>query len=117
MKIYKSEINDGLGDLLKNNSIACCAVAEKHNTDVSSEDVSKLRKILAEKAVDSDVAIAQNEDQIDLGHGRNDLKGFSRPQKGTHWTTVQNSEKIRFRTIEIYDKKSNIISKNRTFHK
>tara|TARA_Y100001949_G_scaffold134120_1_gene115641 strand:+ start:151 stop:1656 length:1506 start_codon:yes stop_codon:yes gene_type:complete len=66
MKIYKSEINDGLGDLLKNNSIACCAVAEKHNTDISSEDVSKLRKILAEKAVDSDVAIAQNEDQIDL---------------------------------------------------
>ena len=56
-----------------------------------------------------------NEDQIDLG--RNDLKTFSRPQKGTHWTTVKNSEKIRFRTIEIYDKKSNIISKNRTFHK
>ncbi len=66
MKIYESEIKDGLGDLLKNNSIACCAVAKKHNTDVSSEDVSKLRKILAEKAVDSDVAIAQNEDQIDL---------------------------------------------------
>ena len=40
MKIYKSEIKDGLGDLLKNNSIACCAVAEKHNTDVSSDDVS-----------------------------------------------------------------------------
>ena len=69
-----------------------------------------LKKILAEEST-----VAQNEDQIDLG--RNDLKTFSKPQKGTHWTTVKNSEKIRFRTIEIYDKKSNIISKNRTFHK
>jgi hypothetical protein len=58
-----------------------------------------------------------NEDQVDLGNGRNNLKQFIRPQKGTHWTTVKNSEKLRFRTIELYDKKSNIISKNRTFHK
>ena len=56
-----------------------------------------------------------NEDQIDVG--RNDLKIFARPQKGTHWTTIKNSEKLRFRTIELYDKKSNIISKNRTFYK
>ena len=58
-----------------------------------------------------------DEDQINLGHGRNDLKEFSRPQKGTHWTTIKNSEKLRFRTVELYDKKSNIISKNRTFNK
>ena len=56
-----------------------------------------------------------NEDQIDVD--RNDLKQFKIPQKGTHWTTVKNSEKIRFRTIEIYDKKSNIISKDRTSNK
>ena len=58
-----------------------------------------------------------DEDQKDLGHGRNDLKGFSRPKKGKHWTTIKNSEKLRFRTVELYDKKSNIISKNRTFNK
>ena len=31
--------------------------------------------------------------------------------------TIKNSEKLKFRTVELYDKKSNIISKNRTFNK
>ena len=56
-----------------------------------------------------------NEDQIDVD--RNDLKQFKIPQKGTHWKTVKNSEKIKFRTFELYDKKPNIISKDRTSNK
>ncbi len=58
MKIYKSEIRDGLGDLLsEKSSVACCAVAETYNP----EDSSQLRKLLAEEST-----VAQNEDQIDL---------------------------------------------------
>ena len=55
MKIYKSEIRDGLGDLLsEKSSVACCAVAETYNP----EDSSQLRKILAEQST-----VEQNEDQ------------------------------------------------------
>ena len=58
MKIYESEIKDGLGDLLsEKNSIACCAVAETYKP----EEVGKLKKLLADES-----AVAQNEDQIDL---------------------------------------------------
>ena len=58
MKIYKSEIRDGLGDLLsEKSSVACCAVAETYNP----EDSSQFKKILAEEST-----VAQNEDQIDL---------------------------------------------------
>ena len=56
-----------------------------------------------------------NEDQVDIG--RNDLKKFNSPQKGTHWKTIKDSEKIRFKTIELYDKKPNIIGQNRTRNK
>ena len=58
MKIYKSEIRDGLSNLLsEKSSVACCAVAETYNP----EDSSQLRKLLAEEST-----VAQNEDQIDL---------------------------------------------------
>ena len=58
MKIYESEIKDGLGDILSEESgIACCAVAES----CTPEEGSKFKKLLA-----GDSAVAQNEDQIDL---------------------------------------------------
>ena len=58
MKIYESEIQDGLSDILsKKSSVACCAVAETY----TPEEGSKLKKILADES-----AVAQNEDQIDL---------------------------------------------------
>ena len=63
MKIYQSEVNDGLQDALKNNSIACCAVAES-DVKPSPETVEKLQKILAEGT--DDVALAENKEQIDL---------------------------------------------------
>ena len=66
MKIYESEIQDGLRDsLLTNNSIACCAIAETYKPEPSSESIGKLKKILAENS-GADVSMAQNEDQIDL---------------------------------------------------
>jgi hypothetical protein len=58
MKIYESEIQDGLGDILsEKNSIACCAVAETY----TPEEGGKLKKLLADEST-----VAQNEDQIDL---------------------------------------------------
>jgi len=66
MKIYESEIQDGLNDiLLDSNSVACYAVAETYKPEPLPETISKLKKILAENS-GSDVSIAQNEDQIDL---------------------------------------------------
>lgn len=56
-----------------------------------------------------------NEDEIDVQ--RNDLKKYAKPQKGTHWKVLKNSEKLRFRTFEIYDKKSNISTQIRTRNK
>ena len=55
MKIYKSEIKDGLQDvLLSNNTLAWCAVAEGYNpsTTQKSSTINKL--------------IAENQDQLDL---------------------------------------------------
>ena len=66
MKIYQSEIQDGLVDALKNNSIACSAVAETYKPKTSPESVSKLKKILADSPDGDDIATAQNEDQFDL---------------------------------------------------
>ena len=54
MKIYESEIKDGLGDLLsEKNSIACCAVAETY----VPEDTSKLKKMeeLQDAPIPSDI--------------------------------------------------------------
>ncbi len=67
MKIYESEINDGLGDLLsKSNSIACCAVAETYKPEVPPNEITKLKKIIAKNSDDQDLTVAQNENQIDL---------------------------------------------------
>ena len=67
MKIYKSEIQDGLGDvLLSSNSIACCAVAETYKPESAPGSVDFLKKILAENSSGGDLSVAQNEDQLDL---------------------------------------------------
>lgn len=67
MKIYESEIQDGLNDILLNsNSVACYAVAETYKPEPLPESINKLKKILAENSGSGDISIAQNEDQIDL---------------------------------------------------
>ena len=67
MKVYESEIKDGISDLLlNNNSIACCAVAETYKPDASLEDMEKIKKVVAKNAQAEDLAVAQNEDQFDL---------------------------------------------------
>lgn len=60
MEIYKSEMEDGLSDLLKNNSVAYCAQANLHKGSIEAakvviSDVDVLEKV-----------IAQNKDQMDL---------------------------------------------------
>jgi hypothetical protein len=65
MKIYESEVKDGLTEsLLKNNTIACCAVAEAYRP--KREAVSKLQSVLADNVKRDGLAVAQNEDQMDL---------------------------------------------------
>lgn len=65
MKIYESEINDGLGDILsKETSIACCGIAETYKPETSEEEVNNLKKVIAENS--NEVSVAQNEQQIDL---------------------------------------------------
>ena len=55
MKIYKSEIKDGLQDvLLSNNTLAWCSVAEGYNPSTVNES-SAINKLIAE-----------NQDQLDL---------------------------------------------------
>ena len=55
MKIYKSEIKDGLQDvLLSNNTLAWCAVAEGYSPSTANES-SAINKLIAE-----------NQDQLDL---------------------------------------------------
>ena len=55
MKIYKSEIKDGLQDvLLSNNTLAWCAVAEGYNPSTT------------QKSSTIDKLIAENQDQLDL---------------------------------------------------
>ena len=62
MKIYKSEIEDGLEAILKNNSIACCAVAEKSDP-IAIPQIDEATQIELEKL---GIAKAENKDQIDL---------------------------------------------------
>jgi hypothetical protein len=63
MKIYKSEIADGLEGSLKNNTIACLAVAEKASNSLSFPELTadteeQLKKLGVSKA--------ENKDQFDL---------------------------------------------------
>ena len=62
MKIYQSEIQDGLADTLKNNSIACCAIAEKSDPMPIPELDAATQKELEKLGI----ATAENKDQIDL---------------------------------------------------
>ena len=65
MKIYQSEISDGLQDvILNNNTIACCALAEPFQPTESQVDA--LHKILASSSGDGEIALAENKDQFDL---------------------------------------------------
>ncbi len=59
MKIYAQEEKDGIADLIKNNTVACCAIAEKDNNP-STESVKKLQKVLAENSENNDLALAEN---------------------------------------------------------
>lgn len=61
--VYQQEIRDGLQEAIASSSIACVAVAEA-DIAPSPEAVEKLQKVLAEKK--SDVALAENKEQIDL---------------------------------------------------
>jgi uncharacterized coiled-coil protein SlyX len=60
MEIYKSEIEAGLSDLLKNNSVAYCAQANLHKGDLESAKINISNADVLEKVV------AQNKDQMDL---------------------------------------------------
>ena len=60
MKIYQSEIESGLSDLIQNNTVAYCAQANLHKGSIESakfviNDADVLEKI-----------VAQNKDQMDL---------------------------------------------------
>lgn len=65
MKIYAQEEKDGIADLIKNNTVACCAIAETDNNP-STESVEKLQEVLAENSENNDLALAENKEQIDL---------------------------------------------------
>jgi hypothetical protein len=65
MKIYESEIKDGLSEiLLSDTSIACCAVAETYKPETSAEELDNLMEVIAENS--NELSVAQNEEQIDL---------------------------------------------------
>lgn len=60
MKIYKSEIEAGLYELLKNNSVAYCAQANLHKGNIETAGIQISNADVLEKVV------AQNKDQLDL---------------------------------------------------
>jgi len=62
MKIYQSEIQDGLADSLENNSIACYAIAEKSDP----VPIPKLDAATQKELEKLGIAKAENQDQIDL---------------------------------------------------
>ena len=61
--IYQQELRDGLQEVIANNSIACLAVAET-DTAPSPESVERLQKALTDNK--TDMALAENKEQIDL---------------------------------------------------
>ena len=66
MIVYNQEVRDGVADLIKtSNTIACCALAETNDTP-SPEEIESLQSIIASTNEGSDLAIAENKDQIDL---------------------------------------------------
>lgn len=63
--IYQSEINSGLEDQIKNNSVAYVSAA-KSDPVPKLDVVENLHKMLAQKISDNQLAVADNRDQIDL---------------------------------------------------
>jgi hypothetical protein len=65
MKIYKHEINDGLAEALaSSNTIACCALAKTYKPD--KEVIEQLKEQLASNDVGDEIALAENQNQLDL---------------------------------------------------
>tara|TARA_Y100000310_G_scaffold339756_1_gene433467 strand:+ start:38 stop:1540 length:1503 start_codon:yes stop_codon:yes gene_type:complete len=65
MKIYESEIKDGLAEILSSNaSVACYAIAETYKPEKSTEEFNNLMEVIAENS--NELSVAQNEEQIDL---------------------------------------------------
>jgi len=60
MKIYQSEIESGLSDLIQNNSVAYCAQANLHKGSIEAA------KVVIDNADVLEKIIAQNKDQMDL---------------------------------------------------
>ncbi|SVA40200.1 uncharacterized protein METZ01_LOCUS93054, partial [marine metagenome] len=65
MKIYQHEKDDGLAKALaNNNTIAFCAIAETYQPD--KEAIDKLREVLASSDAGDELALAENQNQLDL---------------------------------------------------
>lgn len=60
MKIYQSEIESGLSDLIKNNTVAYCAQANLHKGSIETA------KVVINDADVLEKVVAQNKDQMDL---------------------------------------------------
>ena len=60
MKIYQSEIESGLSDLIQNNTVAYCAQANLHKGSIETA------KVVINDADVLEKIFAQNKDQVDL---------------------------------------------------
>lgn len=60
MKIYQSEIESGLSDLIENNTVAYCAQANLHKDSIEAA------KVVINDADVLEKIVAQNKDQVDL---------------------------------------------------
>lgn len=60
MKIYQSEIESGLSDLIQNNTVAYCAQANLHKDSIEAA------KVVINDADVLEKIVAQNKDQVDL---------------------------------------------------
>lgn len=60
MKIYQSEIESGLSDLIRNNTVAYCAQANLHKGSIETA------KVVINDADVLEKIVAQNKDQVDL---------------------------------------------------
>ena len=56
-------------------------------------------------------------DESEINAHTNDLKEYKTPNSKFNFTVIQGDEKITRTTVEQYDKKSNIISQDRTRNK
>ena len=63
LPIYKAEIDDGLRDVLSDNSIACYATIQTSESTLPISELEDLAKLELEKL---GIAVAENKDQFDL---------------------------------------------------